>query len=103
MGFLTSLAKGFVRSAVNQVGRDGGKVISNQLYGNKHSTPLRNINGDNTYNDKESSTSYKEGNGLNFIRNKVSQPLWKYILNNISCNNMPSWFNNPFYLWIQKI
>ena len=27
--FTEDLAKGFVRSAVNQVGRDGGKVISN--------------------------------------------------------------------------
>lgn len=43
MSFLSDLAKGFVRSAVNQVGRDGGKVISNKLYGNKHSTPIKNI------------------------------------------------------------
>src|SRR5690606_919790 len=41
MSFLNNLAKGFVRSAVNQVGRDGGKVISNQVYGNAHSTPVR--------------------------------------------------------------
>lgn len=41
MKFVTNLAKGFVRSAVNQVGRDGGKVVSNQVYGNKHSTPVR--------------------------------------------------------------
>jgi hypothetical protein len=45
MSYLNNLAKGFVRSAVNQVGRDGGKVISNQVYGNAHSTPLRtNLN-----------------------------------------------------------
>src|SRR5690606_15969432 len=43
MSFLNNLAKGFVRSAVNQVGRDGGKVISNQVYGNNHSTPIRNV------------------------------------------------------------
>src|SRR5690606_32163822 len=43
MSFLNNLAKGFVRSAVNQVGRDGGKVISNQVYGNAHSTPIRVI------------------------------------------------------------
>ena len=41
MSFLNSLFKGFIRSAVNQVGRDGGKVISNQLYGNAHATPVR--------------------------------------------------------------
>lgn len=43
MSFISDLGKGFVRSAVNQVGRDGGKVISNQLYGNAHSTPIRGI------------------------------------------------------------
>lgn len=39
--FFTQLGKSFIRSAVNQVGRDGGKVISNQIYGNLHSTPIR--------------------------------------------------------------
>ena len=45
MGFGKNLAKGFVRSAINQVGRDGGKVISNQLYGDAHSVPHRSVNG----------------------------------------------------------
>jgi len=40
MKFLTQLLKGFVRSGVNQVGRDGGKVISNKIYKGKHSTPI---------------------------------------------------------------
>lgn len=48
MSFLANLAKGFVRSAVNQVGRDGGKVISNKLYGDKHSTPIKNISTTDT-------------------------------------------------------
>jgi hypothetical protein len=39
--FLNQLGKSFIRSVVNQVGRDGGKVISNQIYGNQHSTPIR--------------------------------------------------------------
>lgn len=43
MGFIQDLAKGFIRSAVNQVGRDGGKVISNRLYGDAHSTPIRHV------------------------------------------------------------
>lgn len=30
-----------VRSAVNQIGRDGGKVISNQIYGDSHSMSIR--------------------------------------------------------------
>lgn len=41
MSFLNNLLKGFIRSAVNQVGRDGGRVISNQLYGNAHASPVR--------------------------------------------------------------
>lgn len=41
--FLKELGKGFIRSAVNQVGRDGGKVISNTVYGDAHSTPIRNV------------------------------------------------------------
>lgn len=40
MSFLNSLLKSFIRSAVNQVGRDGGKVISNQLYRGAHTTPI---------------------------------------------------------------
>lgn len=44
MGFGKNLVKGFVRSAINQVGRDGGKVISNQLYGDAHSSPHRSVN-----------------------------------------------------------
>ena len=43
MSFLSNLGKEFVRSAVRQVGRDGGKIISNHLYGNAHSTPIRNV------------------------------------------------------------
>lgn len=44
MGFLGDLGKGFIRSAVNQVGRDTGKVVSNSIYGDAHSTPIRNVN-----------------------------------------------------------
>lgn len=40
MNFLLQLLKGFFRSAVNQVGRDTGKVVSNKVYKNKHSTPI---------------------------------------------------------------
>lgn len=49
--FMSNLAKGFIRSAVNQVGRDGGKIISNQIYGDAHSTPYRNTSSPGTYNE----------------------------------------------------
>lgn len=41
--FFNGLAKGFVRSAVNQVGRDAGRVVSNNIYGDAHSIPHRNV------------------------------------------------------------
>lgn len=41
--FLSELGKGFVRSAVNQVGRDGGRVISNSIYGDAHAMPIRGV------------------------------------------------------------
>lgn len=42
--FAKNLTKGLVRSAVNQVGRDGGRVISNLLYNNKNYVPIQNVN-----------------------------------------------------------
>lgn len=59
MAFLNNLAKGFVRSAVNQVGKDGGKIISNNIYGNNHSTPINLVgnteteNTENLFEEKE--------------------------------------------------
>ena len=40
MKFLSNLPKLFINSAVRQVGRDGGKVVSNKIYKGKHSTPV---------------------------------------------------------------
>lgn len=55
MSFLQELGKGFIRSAVNQVGRDGGKVISNKIYGDAHATPIRRVgqSTSGTYFDTE--------------------------------------------------
>lgn len=41
--FATQLAKGFVRAAVNQVGRDGGRVISNQIYNGQNYVPVAEV------------------------------------------------------------
>lgn len=60
MSFLNNLAKGFVRSAVNQVGRDGGKVISNQVYGNAHSTPIRAVSNNQTQTENINSLNLTE-------------------------------------------
>lgn len=45
--FAKNLAKGFIRSAVNQVGRDGGRVISNSLYDSKNYVPFANVTQQN--------------------------------------------------------
>lgn len=47
--FITQLSKGFVRSAVNQVGRDYGKTISNQIFGDAHASPVRMVRKDKSY------------------------------------------------------
>lgn len=51
MSFLSNLGKGFIRSAVNQVGRDGGRVISNSVYGDAHATPIRRVGNSFTNNN----------------------------------------------------
>lgn len=61
MSFLGNLAKGFVRSTVNQVGRDTGRVISNKIYGDKHSSPVRGI-------------AYSDGNYYNEDSNELISP-----------------------------
>lgn len=43
MSFAKNLAKGFVRAAVNQVGRDGGRVISNSIYNDRNYVPVSNV------------------------------------------------------------
>jgi len=54
--FMGQLAKGFVRSAVNQVGRDYGRTISNQLYGDAHSVPVRSAGNNSNF------SAYDTGN-----------------------------------------
>lgn len=55
MSFLNKLLKGFIRSTVNQVGRDSGKVISNKIYKDRHSTPVKisTANKKETFNTQE--------------------------------------------------
>lgn len=63
--FVSGLAKGFVRSAVNQVGRDTGRVVSNNIYGDAHSTPHRNTSSNNQQQGEHiSSVGQIEDEGL---------------------------------------
>ena len=43
-----SIFSGMLRAAANQVARDGGKALSNSIYGDAHSTPIRRVGGVST-------------------------------------------------------
>ena len=48
MSAINNLLKQFVGSLVRQVGRDGGKVLSNKMFKGKHGTPIYRSNHPNT-------------------------------------------------------
>lgn len=90
MGFLGDLGKGFVRSAVNQVGRDTGKVFSNQIYGDAHSTPIRHVsrNGnafyDNSTNEEITEQELsemlkKEGYKFSYFNHGIFHHLFSFL------------------------
>lgn len=77
--YFGKLAKGFIRSAVNQVGRDGGRVISNQIYGDAHSTPIRKTGeSSSTSSVKETQESITINAGKTEYDAVISKelPLW---------------------------
>lgn len=84
MSFIGNLAKGFIRSAVNQVGRDGGKVISNKVYGNAHSTPIRGVSNISNAYDGDTSVGYEEQEFVN-----TNADWFKYILAVFACLFLP--------------
>jgi hypothetical protein len=90
MSFLTNLAKGFVRSTVNQVGRDTGKIISNKIYGDAHSTPIKGVRHENGifFDETDSVISekdickmlYTEGYRRKFFTSSIGQKMFFWIL-----------------------
>ena len=42
--YLSKMIARFFSSTIGQVGRDLGKTISNQVFGDSHSTPIRHVN-----------------------------------------------------------
>ncbi|MRJ08902.1 hypothetical protein EDL99_08505 [Ornithobacterium rhinotracheale] len=74
--FVGGLAKGFVRSAVNQVGRDGGKVISNSIYGDKHANPIRFTGQQNSQNIETEDEISLDNSSLERISTNLT--LWDY-------------------------
>lgn len=91
--FLTSLGKSFVRSAVNQVGRDGGKVISNRVYGDKHATPIRGVSNHGTVK-LEGRVISNDFSAEPWFSNQW----WFYILMPLSIS-FGFWFLWIFFLW----
>ena len=53
-----NLLNDMLRTAANQLARDGGKVLSNSIYGDAHSTPIRRVGNVSTIGG---STSYDGG------------------------------------------
>ncbi len=102
MTFFKNLAKGFVRSAVNQVGRDGGKVVSNKVYGNSHSTPIRIVDGISDQGQVKSinePNTETRGDLINegYSPELLSSPIWVYFFLIIGSTILPA--IGPFY-WI---
>ena len=50
----------FVSSAVRQVGRDGGKVISNKIYGNAHASKIMIVQDNMSFNSSNEVYSYSD-------------------------------------------
>lgn len=77
MSFFNKLLKGFVRSTVNQVGRDTGKVISNKIYKDKHSSPVK-IVGNEEYSITQKYNEDNQERPSNFKHEFFSDSLFMY-------------------------
>ena len=55
-----SLFNEMLRSAANQFARDGGRVLSNAMYGDAHSTPIRRVGGSNNTQGSQFSSANGE-------------------------------------------
>lgn len=71
----------FIKSAINQVGRDMGKVVSNQIFKDTHSTPYRITGSSSDSNsskrrvyksDFEKAISFQTGHRANTLISKIS-------------------------------
>jgi len=49
----------FLKSAINQVGRDMGKVVSNQVFKDSHSTPYRRVSQNNSRSNSKPRASIR--------------------------------------------
>ena len=113
MGFIENLAKGFVRSAVNQVGRDTGRVVSNKIYGTAHSTPIRGISySEEGYYDETNNIPINEHEFIERLNKEgfkvkyfTTNPFWKTILwaMGILTTSVIATLSNNYYALIPPI
>ncbi len=68
----------FLKSAINQVGRDMGKAVSNQVFGDAHSTPYRRTGGNvsekrlTAKSEFDKAISFQTGYKPSTLINKIS-------------------------------
>jgi len=78
MGFIGNLGKGFIRSAVNQVGRDTGRVISRKLYTTRSTSTARNKKELIENNNREDLLA--KGYKISTLRYNVFAYFWIFIV-----------------------
>lgn len=74
--YLGQLGRWFVRSAVGQVGRDGGRVISNQIYGDAHSTPIRGVENTSTHLPPIPGAAEQQPGSFEYVSSGKDLPIW---------------------------
>lgn len=102
--FATQLAKGFVRSTVNQVGRQTGNVIANNMYGNAHSVPYRNAGGYNYNPNKNYTVSDPiEQTEPQFVDSSIWTKLfWVFFTLVGNFIGAPATFLNGLYIYVKQ-
>ena len=81
-----SLTQKFINSAVRQVGRDAGKVISNVAFGDSHSTPIRMVGSKATSPEVTSKTAL------------IGDDEWDYSVQPTYSGEFSSWWQCAGYM-----
>lgn len=112
MSFITNLAKGFVRSTVNQVGRDTGKIISNKIYGDAHATPIKGVKcekgiyygeSDNILTEQEFTHIIRtQGYKKKYFNTNLIAKLWEFFLG-LSATMIIHYYWGQYYALIPPI
>lgn len=100
MSFVNQLFKGFVKSAVNQIGRDGGRVVSNRVYKNAHAIKIQGVGGYSTSGEtisfiQQASVEIlsKDGEATRFESIEQVPPIW------VKENLKPQYLSDSIWLY----